>query len=67
MLNGTLPTKYRGPRCMARYLKAHPDANAQLFVTDYNTGALLNATTVGRLNGNTNSARRVQLAARFTF
>ena len=34
---------------------------------DYNTGALLNATTVGRLNGNTNSARRVQLAARFTF
>ena len=40
MLNGTLPTKYRGPRCMARYLKEHPDANAQLFVTDYNTGAL---------------------------
>jgi hypothetical protein len=34
---------------------------------DYNTGALTNATTVGRLNGNTNSARRVQLAARFTF
>ncbi len=34
---------------------------------DYNTGALLNATTVGRLNGNTNSARRIQLAARFTF
>jgi hypothetical protein len=34
---------------------------------DYNTGALLNATSVGRLNGNTNSARRIQLAARFTF
>ena len=34
---------------------------------DYTTAALLNATTVGRLNGNTNSARRAQLAARFTF
>ena len=34
---------------------------------DYNTGALLNATTVGRINNNTNSARRIQLAARFTF
>ena len=42
MLNGTLPTKYRGPRCMARYLKAHPDPNAALYVTDYNTGALFN-------------------------
>ena len=34
---------------------------------DFNTGALLNATTVGRLNGNTNSARRIQLGARFIF
>ena len=34
---------------------------------DFNTGALLNATTVGRLNGNTNSARRIQLGARFVF
>ena len=40
MINGTLPTKYKGPRCMARYLKAHPDPDAQLFVTDYNTGAM---------------------------
>jgi hypothetical protein len=34
---------------------------------DYNTGALTNANTFGRLNGNTNSARRIQLGARFTF
>jgi hypothetical protein len=40
MLNGPLPTKYRGPNCLARYLKAHPDPHAQLFVTDYNSGAL---------------------------
>ncbi len=34
---------------------------------DYLTGALTNANTFGRLNGNTNSARRIQLGARFTF
>jgi hypothetical protein len=34
---------------------------------DWNTGALLNPTVFGRLNGNTNSARRIQLGARFTF
>jgi hypothetical protein len=34
---------------------------------DYTTGALTNATTVGRLNGQTNSARRIQLGVRFTF
>jgi len=34
---------------------------------DYVTGALTNANTVGRLNGQTNSARRIQVAARFTF
>ena len=34
---------------------------------DYNTGALTNANTFGRLNGSTNSARRIQLGARFTF
>jgi hypothetical protein len=34
---------------------------------DYRTGALTNANTFGRLNGNTNSARRIQLGARFTF
>jgi hypothetical protein len=34
---------------------------------DYTTGALTNANVFGRLNGNTNSARRIQLGARFTF
>jgi len=34
---------------------------------DWPTGALTNANTFGRLNGNTNNARRIQLAARFTF
>jgi hypothetical protein len=34
---------------------------------DYTTGALTNANVVGWLNGNTNSARRIQLGARFTF
>jgi hypothetical protein len=34
---------------------------------DYVTGALTNANTFGRLNGNTNSARRIQLGARFIF
>ena len=34
---------------------------------DYTTGALTNANTFGRLNGNTNSARRIQFGARFTF
>jgi hypothetical protein len=34
---------------------------------DYTTGALTNANTFGRLTGATNSARRIQLGARFTF
>jgi hypothetical protein len=34
---------------------------------DWNTGVLLNPTVFGRLNGNTNNARRIQLGARFTF
>jgi hypothetical protein len=34
---------------------------------DFRTGALTNASTFGRLNGNTQSARRMQLGARFTF
>jgi hypothetical protein len=34
---------------------------------DYTTHALTNANVFGRLNGNTNSARRIQLGARFTF
>jgi hypothetical protein len=34
---------------------------------DYTTRARTNANVFGRLNGNTNSARRIQLGARFTF
>ena len=34
---------------------------------NYATGALTNPNVFGRLNGNTNSARRIQLGARFTF
>jgi hypothetical protein len=34
---------------------------------DFTTGALTNANTFGRLTGATNSARRIQLGARFTF
>ena len=34
---------------------------------DYTTGALTNGNVFGRLNGNTNNARRIQLGARFTF
>jgi carboxypeptidase family protein len=34
---------------------------------DYTTGALTNPNVVGRLTGATNSARRIQLGARFTF
>ena len=34
---------------------------------DYTTGALTNANTFGRLTNATNSARRIQLGARFTF
>jgi len=34
---------------------------------DYATGALTNGNVFGRLNGNTNSARRIQLGARFLF
>jgi hypothetical protein len=34
---------------------------------DWATRALTNAATFGRLNGNTQSARRIQLGARFTF
>jgi hypothetical protein len=34
---------------------------------DFKTGALTNRNAFGRLTGATNSARRIQLAARFTF
>jgi len=40
------------------------NTNAQI---DYRTGVLTNASTFGRLTGATNSARRIQLGARFQF
>jgi hypothetical protein len=42
------------------------DANRNAMF-DYTTGALTNPTVFGRLNGATNSARRIQLGARFVF
>lgn len=41
--------------------------NTTAAIFDYTTGALTNAGTFGRLTGATSSARRIQLAARFTF
>jgi hypothetical protein len=41
MLNDNLPTKYRSPRCLARYIKAHPGEDMQIWVTDYATGAMI--------------------------
>ena len=41
ILNGTLPTKYRGPGCLAKYLAAHPDETGVLFVTDFASGKMI--------------------------
>jgi hypothetical protein len=43
MLNGRLPTKYRSPGCVARYVKAHQDEAMTLWVTDYPTGIMVRA------------------------
>lgn len=34
-------SKYRGPGCLAKYLLAHPDQKATIFVTDYTTGRMV--------------------------
>ena len=34
-------SKYRGPGCMAKYLVAHPDEKATVYVTDYPTGKMI--------------------------
>jgi len=34
-------SKFRGPGCMAKYLVAHPDQKATLFVTDFATGKMV--------------------------
>jgi hypothetical protein len=31
-------SKFRGPGCMAKYVAAHPEQKASLFVTDYTSG-----------------------------
>ena len=33
--------KFRGPGCMAKYIVAHPDPKATVFVTDYSTGTMI--------------------------
>jgi hypothetical protein len=41
MFDGTMPTKYKTAGCMARYVASHPGEDADLYVTDYATGALV--------------------------
>jgi hypothetical protein len=33
-------SKFRGPGCMAKYLVAHPDEKATIYVTDYESGKM---------------------------
>jgi hypothetical protein len=41
MFDGTMPTKYKTAGCLARYLVSHPAEGADLFVTDYTSGRLV--------------------------
>lgn len=41
MLNDRLPTKYKSPGCIARYIKGHPDEKMQVWVTDYASGVMI--------------------------
>ncbi len=34
-------SKFRGPACMAKYLAAHPDQKATIYVTDYASGKMI--------------------------
>jgi hypothetical protein len=43
-LGPTLPTKYRTPGCMAAYAATHPTTDTRYYVTDYVSGALIDAT-----------------------
>ena len=38
MIQGQMVTKYRGPGCLARYLRDHPDETGRILVTDFTTG-----------------------------
>jgi hypothetical protein len=40
---GHLPMKFRTVTCMARYLREHSDADAEVYVTDYQTGRFIQA------------------------
>jgi hypothetical protein len=33
--------KFRGPGCMAKYIAAHPDPTATVFVTDHSSGKMI--------------------------
>jgi hypothetical protein len=63
-----------GPRRLQLRLELYNAFDAYQWTTvntnaefDFTTGALTNGNVFGRLTGATNSARRIQLAARFTF
>jgi hypothetical protein len=43
MLNQRVPTKYRSPGCLARYVKGHPKEPMTVWVTDYPTGIMVRA------------------------
>jgi hypothetical protein len=38
LMDGTFPSKFRAPGCMAKYLADHPGETGTTFVTDYATG-----------------------------
>jgi hypothetical protein len=42
-MDGNLPTKYRTVGCMATYVAAHPYSGSRHYVTDYASGALIDA------------------------
>ncbi len=43
MMDRNLPTKYRTAGCMAKYVKAHPGDTPRLYVADYVSGGLIDA------------------------
>jgi hypothetical protein len=43
MINGTMPTKYKTPGCLARYVASHRGEEGDAYVTDYLTGMLVDA------------------------
>lgn len=43
IMDGSLPTKYKTPGCMAAYVSAHPSSKSRYFVTDFSSGGLIDA------------------------